>query len=348
MDTLYGDGTQIQPNCSTRCTCENREFQCEEQDCFADGPTCYAYGDPHYRTYDLQSYDFQGDCEYVLTTPCDSDEFTVVVGNVAKSTISSSTQVVRISLPAEGLEIVLGSGNGGTVTIGGTPHLDTGDGSLLLSGGVEVVRSGGHPHVLLGTQGIKIFWDGENRVEVTVSTSWQGRLCGLCGNYNGDATDDFIGPDGQQISNANEFVASWTTGDTSSCGTLPQALPCLGSARSAATARCEALLSDLFAPCNAVVDPQPFIDDCIDDYCIFCDEANREDCLCDSLSTYASVCSAAGLLLPNWREFYCRKLNSGVLWVNLGTEFSFLNSSNPSVPSRDAISTVWSTLPSSM
>ena len=312
MGTLYGGGTQIQPNCSTRCIYQNREFQCEEQACFAAGLTCYAYGDPHYRTYDLQHYDFQGDCEYILTTPCDSDEFTVVVGNVAKSTISSITQVVRISVPGEGLEIVLGSGNGGIVTIDGTTYLDTGDGSLLLSGGVEVVRSGGHPHVLLGTQGIKIFWDGVNRVEVTVSTSWQGRLCGLCGNYNNDATDDFIGPDSQQISNANEFVASWATGNTSSCGTLTQALPCLGATRSVATARCEALQSDLFAPCHSTVDPQPFINDCIDDYCIYCDEANRDDCLCYTLSTYASVCSTAGILLPNWRELYCRKLNNDI------------------------------------
>ena len=313
MDTLYGEDIQIQPNCSTRCTCKNREFQCEEQDCFADGPTCYAYGDPHYRTYDLQTYDFQGDCEYVLTTPCDSDEFTVVVGNVAKSRISSSTQVVRISVPAEGLEIVLRSGNAKTVTVDGTSYLDTGDGSLLLSGGVKVVRSGGHPHVLLGTQSIKIFWDEVNRVEVTVSTSWQGRLCGLCGNYNDDATDDFIGPNGQQFNNANEFVASWVVDNTTSCGTLAQGPPCFGSARATAEARCNTLQSSLFAPCHAAVDPQPFIDDCIDDYCIFCDETNRDDCLSNSLSTYASACSAAGiLLLPDWRDIFCCKLYADI------------------------------------
>ena len=317
MGVQYREGHQIQPNCTTQCTCQNREFQCKDQICFANGPTCYTYGDSHYQTFDARHYRFQGNCEYVLTTPCDNDEFTVIVGNVAKSSVSSTAQSVRVLIPGENLEIVLGRGNNtnGTVTINGTSYLDSGDGLVMLSGGVEVVRSGGHPHVLISVQRIKVFWDGVNRVEVTVSSSWQGRLCGLCGNYNNDSTDDFIRQDGQQVSEAKNFAASWAFGNTSSCGTTVQRILCFGAARRTARARCNMLLHHSFVPCHATVDPQPFINKCIDDYCLFCDEP--KDCLCSILATYASVCASARIFLQNWRGIFCRKFSMHTYLPNM-------------------------------
>ena len=53
----------------------------------------------------------------------------------------------------------------------------------------------------------------------------------------------------------------------------------------------------------ATVDLQPFID-----YCLFCDDP--EDCLYNSLATYASACGDPGVLLQNWRDNFCRELSS--------------------------------------
>jgi len=217
---------RFSPNCSTHCTCCNREFECETQTCFTDGPTYYV---SHYQTFDFQYYDFQGDCEYVLSTPCDSDEFSIIVGNTARNEFVPCTEQVTILVPGENLEIVLGRDGGGMVTINGEIQPNNGDKVKMLTGGVEIVRTGGYPNVFLTPQGVRVFWDGSYRVEVTVSTAWQGRLCELCGKYNSDPpSDDFTTPDGELVPTVDEFGTSWETGNTTGCGLLTEPPRCSG------------------------------------------------------------------------------------------------------------------------
>lgn len=308
MGAQYQDGEQVQPNCSSRCTCQKGEFRCEEQTCFADGPTCYAAGDPHYKTFDDRYYDFQGDCEYVLTTPCNTSEFSVIVGNSPHNSFVSCTEEVTVLVPGESLEIVLGRGNGGTVAINGMLQPNNGDGIIHQSGGVEVVRSGGHPHVLLLTYDVRIFWDGAYRVEVTVSTMWQDKLCGLCGNFNSDAIDDFETPSGTMALTPDAFGSSWLHENSSSgCAGLTVPPTCPNDIMTEAETRCEVMRQTVFTSCNAIIDPTPFIENCIYDYCL-CNDVDREDCFCDSLASYAAACASAGVPPSNWRRFHCRKL----------------------------------------
>lgn len=42
-------------------------------------------------------------------------------------------------------------------------------------------------------------WDRKYSVRVTAQPDKMGQVCGLCGNYNGDSSDDLIlGPNGDQ------------------------------------------------------------------------------------------------------------------------------------------------------
>ena len=302
MDVIYQQGEAIQPNCSTRCVCQNREFVCETIPCVADGATCTVSGYSHYQTFDLRFFNFQGDCEYILTTPCDSDEFIITVKNGARDEFVSSIDQLTITIA--NTEIILGRGD--YVTINGENRTQSNDGVISTSSEVQVLVIGGNTHVILLAQNIRIFWDGMYYMEVTVSTTWQNRLCGLCGNYNDDNSDDFITSDGTPTFAANEFGTSWVTGNTSSCGLLTRAPFCLGQTRTDSINTCNQMTRNEFADCTAAVNPNPFIIACSFDYCNC--HTNQMECFCESFATYASACSRAGIILPTWRDHLCRKL----------------------------------------
>ena len=301
---LYNEGDQIQPNCSTRCTCHDGIFQCESQLCHINGPTCYVSGNSHYHTFDQNYFNFQGTCEYVLTQSCNTEEFAVIVTNSAHNQYVSCTDTVRVVVPNENLNILLGRGGGGTVTINDILQPNNGDEVILRSGEVEVVRVGGHPHVILSATGVRVSWDGLNRVEVTVSTSWRGRLCGLCGNYNDNPNDDFETPHGMSASSANEFGLSWilNNGTHDSCGGLISPDPCPTDIMAEAIARCSMLRREPFDICNDLVNVTTYIDNCVYDYC-YSNDVLREQFYYGSLSVYTAVCGYRGVVIhPTWRN----------------------------------------------
>jgi len=215
----------------------------------------------------------------------------------------SCTDAVRVVVPGENLDILLGRGGGGTVTINGRLHTNSGDEVILTSGGVEIVRVGGRPNVILTELGVRVSWDGLYRVEVTVSTNWRGRLCGLCGNYNGDPDDDFLAPNGYLETSPNVFGLSWlwNNGTHNTCGGLVAPDSCPDHLMEEATLRCGAMTGDLFRACNDMLNASTFVVSCVFDYC-YGSEALREGFLYNSIATYASACAKVGVVIPGWRE----------------------------------------------
>ena len=221
---------------------------------------CAVFGDPHYRTFDGRIYNFQGMCRYVLVQDCHEGNFSVRVRNAARLTNDFAwTKSVSI-LFRDGLKISLHQNlkvkvNGRLTPLPyAKPHL------------VDVVK-GGRSVTLKTSFGLKVIWDGDSYLEVTVPPSMKRKMCGLCGNYNGIQYDDFVGRAGGLYLDANEFAESWRLGRGRTCSkkrTRPKALRqrsvCDNDVekRRKADAECSILRSPAFARCRLKVDVGPY------------------------------------------------------------------------------------------
>ena len=122
--------------------------------------------------------------------------------------------------------------------------------------------------ILKTTFGLKVIWDGDSYLEVTIPPWMKNRVCGLCGNYNGIQNDDFIGKDGGLYYDANEFAETWRLGKGRTCGKSKSSPMKVLRHRSLcdknmkrkrrAEAECSILRSNAFAPCRAKVDVGPY------------------------------------------------------------------------------------------
>ena len=142
---------------------------------------------------------------------------------------------------------------------------------------------------------------------MTVPPKYRGRLCGLCGDFNGDKNDDFFGKTPvTRFIDGQHFGDSWRVGGLRACSVLPKDMPhsyepeCkqTWSSRIKSDQYCNALKSSLFAKCANIVDHEYYYKACKLDMC----ECPGEQCHCEVLTAYARECERAGQLIYDWRQ----------------------------------------------
>lgn len=199
----YTDGERIKSDCNS-CTCESGNWKCTNRICPA---TCTTYGDSHFTTFDGKDYDFQGACNYVLAKGAiDSVGFTVTIQNVMCGTESvTCAKSVTISLVGKDSE---------SITLNSADMMPGSQESneIVHKGKTKVMkihRAGVFVVIEIPDMGVQLKWDRGTRIYVQLTSRWKGRVQGLCGNFDGDAMNDFQSPSTGLETNALLFGNSW-------------------------------------------------------------------------------------------------------------------------------------------
>ncbi|XP_059832341.1 mucin-6-like [Hypanus sabinus] len=149
------------------------------------------------------------------------------------------------------------------------------------------------------------------QVYITLEVMFQGSTNGLCGNFNGDSTDDFTSSMKIIEQKPHFFVNSWKV--TANCGPVydEDLDPCSLSQVNEifAEIHCSVLLEEtsIFGQCHEFLDPTEFYKNCRYETCNY--EQTR-DFMCASLASYAFACAKRGVILVGWRNIIdgCRIL----------------------------------------
>lgn len=299
------------------CSCESGETKCRPTEC-APG-VCTVFGDPHYKTFDGRIFNFQGSCKYLLARDCGVDHgvhnsnstssFSIRITNDARDSFGFSwlrTITMRYRKAGEGQEgeVKVSLMQNMKVKVNGKrvslPY-------IKLSSGLSIMKDG-YRVFLRTSEGVNILWDGVSFLELKVPPKFRNRMCGLCGNYDGDKANDFYGRDGTGLvhGDGQAFGDDWRVGGLRACSVLPRDMPTVSErhctqtweAKIKSDRNCNALNSTLFHSCLKHVKPAYYYDACKLDMC----ECPGDMCHCEVLTAYARECENAGVVVHRWRE----------------------------------------------
>ncbi|XP_074859807.1 otogelin-like protein [Carettochelys insculpta] len=259
---------------------------------------CKSWGQYHFETFDGIYYYFPGNCSYIFAKDCGAPEpqYTVWVHNSPQCDGLVYSCLRSISLFFSNQEEI--------VIVG---HEVRKEGIRLTLpqtiGNVFIERLA--DYILVKTTfGFSLAWDGSSGIYIKLTEEHKGKPCGLCGNYNGNKSDDLKIQNSEYTDDIAVFANSWSvqTPEDALCVMTASGFssPCLTDTESfeAIFFKCQILLQFPFFSCHESIDPYSYISSCMNDLC----SVNDDETYCRAVTEYARACAHAGYPIRDWRE----------------------------------------------
>ncbi|XP_077374539.1 otogelin [Festucalex cinctus] len=299
----YYPGDKVSSPCH-HCVCQHGSFQCEFRPCPS---MCTTYGDRHYRTFDGLLFDYIGACQVYLIKSSADVILSVTAENIDcfdNGIICRKSLLINIGRSFIAFDDDTGKPN--PISVMGRNQK-------------MIIWPAGHFTVIhFPEEEVTILWDRKTTIHIQVGPRWQGKLSGLCGNFDMKTVNEMRTPDNIDTTTPQEFGNSWTAAE---CVNGPDMRhPCtLSPLREPfAKQQCAVLLSEVFQACHPVVDVTWFYMNCLADTC-GCNRGGDCECFCTSVAAYAHRCCHQGIPV-DWRspslcpydcEFYNKVLGKG-------------------------------------
>uniref|UniRef100_H9GN41 VWFD domain-containing protein n=1 Tax=Anolis carolinensis TaxID=28377 RepID=H9GN41_ANOCA len=325
QERYYKKGDEFFPTstCQEKCHCrENGIVECQKVSCRAQEeckvengirgchPTgcgkCSVAGGT-YLTFDGQAFNFPGSCTYTLAKVCSRDpdlaKFSVVVENESLGASKVAQKMVIITV--HGYVLTLKKGTTWKVSVDGEFYTLP----LVINRREIWVSQEGQNIVVHTDIGLRVLYDSSHYLLIYIPTTYQGHICGLCGNFNGDRTDEFQLPSEMSAQNVTEFGASWKVlvDDARCADGCRHKCPLCDATETRpyqAESACGLILnkSGPFSDCHAFVKPTEYFNRCLYEVCA---AGGAKEVLCQSLQAYVATCQAAGRNVKSWRTSFC-------------------------------------------
>lgn len=157
-------------------------------------------------------------------------------------------------------------------------------------------------------QGFWVRFDELGDVKIGVAAKYSSGVDGLCGYFNGDASDDKRLPNGKITLSSVDFGDGWYVDKRSKKHCEPHACP--QHVQNTAWDLCNKIKDEAFAPCMKAMDIDRFISKCLETACdclksntANVDQGRQKTCKCSILQSFVAECLATNeqIVLDTWR-----------------------------------------------